>query len=113
MNLKYEIIYTMIFVIILLIYANCVILNTVWGHLRNIKRLSGSIECKKLSLYEYDFEFQVQKIRLSHFFVRTCMNIYAPLGTKKQSGPIRDLNPFKLSNCAIMEYFLHDSICVA
>ena len=41
------------------------------------------------------------------------MNIYAPLGTKKQSGPIRDLNPFKLSNCAIMEYFLHDSICIA
>ena len=41
------------------------------------------------------------------------MNIYAPLGTKKQSGPIRDLNPFKLSNCAIMEYFLHDSIWIA
>ena len=79
----------MIFVIILLIYANCVILNTVWGHLTNIKRLSASIECKKLSLYEYDFEFQVQKIRLSHFY----KNMYEHLcsaGNKKQNGPIRD-----------------------
>ena len=113
MNLKYEIIYTMSFVIILLIYANCVILNTVWGHLTNIKRLGGSIECKKAFPLRIWLWISSTKDKTGSFFVRTCMNIYAPLGTKKQSGPIRDLNPFKLSNCAIMEYFLHDGICIS
>ena len=58
---------------------------------KDSRGLSGSIECKKLYLYDYDFEFSSIKDK-TDLFGWNITTFILLLWEQKQSGPIRDLN---------------------